>query len=78
MQIVVKHRKGKKTVSRKETLVLAKGSYSLAAGKSGTLVLHLTAAGKARLAHVKHHPLTAKLAVSVKGAKTTVKSVRVS
>jgi len=78
LQIVVKHRKGKKTLSRKETLVLAKGSYSLAAGKSGTLVLRLTAAGKTRLAHVKHHPLTVKLAVSVKGGKTTVKSVRVS
>ena len=78
LQIVVKHRKGKKTVSRKETLVLAKGSYSLAAGKSGTLVLRLTAAGKTRLAHVKHHPLTVKLSVSVKGAKTTARSVRVS
>ena len=78
MQIVVKHRKGKKTVSRKETLVLAKGSYSLAAGKSGTLVLRLTAAGKTRLAHVKRHPLTVKLSVSVKGGKTTLESVRVS
>jgi len=78
LRIVVKHRKGKKTVSRKETLVLAKGSYSLAAGKSGTLVLRLTAAGKARLAHVKHHPLTAKLSVSVKGGKTTLESVRIS
>jgi hypothetical protein len=78
LQIVVKHRKGKKTVSRKETLVLAKGSYSLAAGKSETLVLHLTAAGKARLAHVKHHPLTVKLSVSVERGTMVVKSVLLS
>jgi hypothetical protein len=78
LQITVKRRKGKRTVPHKETLVLAKGSYSLAAGKSGTLVLHLTTAGKTRLAHVKHHPLTAKLSVSVKGGKSTVESVRVS
>jgi hypothetical protein len=78
LQIVVKHRKGKKTVSRKQTLVLAKGSYSLAAGKSETLVLHLTAAGKARLAHVKHHPLAVKLSVSVNRGKTAVRSVLLS
>ncbi len=78
LQILVKHRKGKKTVSRRETLVLAKGSYALAAGKSETLVLHLTAAGKARLAHVKHHPLAVKLSVSVESGKTAAKSVRVS
>jgi hypothetical protein len=78
LQIVVKHRKGKKTVSRKQTLVLAKGSYSLAAGKGGTVVLRLTAAGKQRLAHVKHHPLAVRLSVSVNRGKTTVASVRIS
>jgi hypothetical protein len=78
LQIVVKQHKGKKTVQRKETLVLAKGSYSLAAGKSGTLVLRLTAAGKTRLAHVKHHPLAAKLSISVNRGRTTVKSVLLS
>jgi len=78
LQIVVKHRKGKKTVQRKETLVLAKGSYSLAAGKSATIVLRLTAAGKTRLAHVKHHPLTARLSISVNRGRTTVKSVLLS
>jgi hypothetical protein len=78
LQLVVKHRKGKRTVSRKETLVLAKGSYSLAVGKSETVVLRLTAMGRTRLAHVKHHPLAAKLSVSVKGGKTTFETVRVS
>jgi hypothetical protein len=78
VQIVVKHRKGKKTISRKQTIVLATGSYTLATGKSGTVVLHLTTAGKQRLAHVKHHPLTVKLTVSVKGGKTTAKLMRAS
>jgi hypothetical protein len=78
VQIVVKHRKGKKTVSRKQTLVLAKGSYSLAAGQGGTLVLRLTAAGRQRLAHVKHDPLAVKLTLSVQGSKTIAKSVTAS
>ncbi len=78
VQIVVKHRKGKKTVSRKQALVLAKGSYSLAAGQSGTLVLHLTGAGRQRLAHVKRHPLAVKLILSVQGANAIAKSVKAS
>jgi Carboxypeptidase regulatory-like domain len=78
LQIVVKHHKGKKTTSHKETLVLAKGSYSLVVGMSKTVALRLTATGKQRLAHVKHHSLAAKLTISVKGGKTITKSVRVS
>ncbi len=78
LQITVKRRKGKKTVSRKEKLVLAKGTYSLSASKSGTVVLRLTAAGKQRFAHVKRHPLTVQLTVSVAHGQTIVKTVRVS
>jgi hypothetical protein len=77
VRVVVKRRKGKKTVSRKETLILAKGSFSLAAGDSSAVVLHLTAAGKKRLAHVKRHPLTAKLTLLVTAGNTTNKSVLV-
>ncbi|MGH2902173.1 MAG: hypothetical protein ACRDK7_01045 [Solirubrobacteraceae bacterium] len=70
VRVVAKHRKGKRTVSRRKTLVLAKGSYSLAAGQTGTVVLRLTAAGKRRLAHAKRHPISAKLTVSVRGGET--------
>jgi Carboxypeptidase regulatory-like domain len=75
MQIVVKRRKGGRTVAHKETLVLAKGLYSVAAGDSSAVVLHLTATGRQRLAHVKRHPLRAKLTLSVTGGAPASQSV---
>jgi Carboxypeptidase regulatory-like domain len=78
LQIVVKHRHKGRLVTRKTTLILAKGSFSLAAGQTGVVVLHLTTTGRTRLAHAKHHPVTAQLSLSLKGAKATVKRVRVS
>lgn len=75
MQVVVKRRKGGRTVSHKETLVLAKGLYSIAAGDSSAVVLHLTATGRQRLAHVKRHPLRAKLTLSVMGGTPASQSV---
>jgi hypothetical protein len=72
-QVVVKHRKGKRTISKKQTVVLAKGSYSLAAGKSATIVVRLTTAGKSALAKSKGHKLSAKTIVTVTGG-TTLKS----
>jgi hypothetical protein len=57
------------------TLVLATGSFSLAEGRDGAVLLRLTAVGKQRLAHARHHPIAAKLIVSVKGGKATSVSV---
>jgi hypothetical protein len=42
-QIVVKHRKGRRTISKKQTVLLAKRAYSLAAGSSATIAIRLTA-----------------------------------
>jgi len=76
MQVAAKRHQGKSAVARKETLVLATGSFSLADGKSRTVVLRLTAAGKRMLADAsKHHPIGAKLMVSVKNGKATTKPV---
>jgi Carboxypeptidase regulatory-like domain len=77
-QVVVKHRKGKKTTSKKTTVVLAKGSYSLAAGKSATIVVRLTAKGKSTLAKAKHHSSAAKAGVTVTGGKTVTGAVLLS
>jgi len=73
---VVKHRKGKKKTSKKTKLVLATGTYSLAAGKTGTVTLHLTKGGKSKLASA--HRLTPKLVVSVTGGKRVEKAVQLS
>jgi hypothetical protein len=78
VQIVLKSHKGRKAASHKSLLVLAKGSYSIAPGKSAIVVLHLTAVGAKRLAHAKHHPVSAKLELSVKGGVGSVKPVRVT
>jgi hypothetical protein len=69
--------KGKKK-AKKKTVVLAKGSYSLAAGKKATIVVRLTAAGKSALAKAKGHKLSAKASVTVTGGTTVKKSVALS
>ncbi len=74
-QIVVKHRKGKRTISKKQTVVLAKGSYSLAAGTSATIVVRLTEMGKGALAGARGHKLSAKAIVTVAGGPTVKDSV---
>lgn len=77
-QVATKHRHGTKLILRKENLILARGSYSLQAGKSGKLLLRLTATGRRRLAHVRHHRVTARLLLSVEGGKMVTKAVLVS
>jgi hypothetical protein len=75
LQIMVSRHEGRKAASHGETLVLARGYFFLAKGKSAAAVLHLTAAGRQRLAQVKHHPLAANLILSVQGGKTVIKPV---
>lgn len=68
--------KGDAAASRRATLVLATGSFSVAEGKSRTVVLRLTTVGRKMLAHAnRHHPITATLVLSVKGVKATTKAV---
>lgn len=77
-QIVVKQRKGKRTVARKETLILARGTYSLAAGASAKIKLHLTAIARGALAKSKQHRLAAEIVASVAGGKTVKRPVTLS
>jgi len=74
VQVVSGHRVGARVVVGPETLILAKGSFSLKAGRVASVALHLTAAGKRRLAHVGRHPLAADIALSVLGGSTTVET----
>ncbi len=71
---IVKQRKGGK--AKKVSVVLAKGSYSLAAGKTGKVTLRLTSVGKKRLVHRRR--LSAKLVISVVGGKQIEKTVQLS
>lgn len=78
MQIVVQRRKGKskKNVTRKQTVTLATGAYSLAVNKSATVSLRLTATGKSKLAQAKRHALSVKITCSVQGGAAAVKAAR--
>jgi hypothetical protein len=55
---------------RKQTVVIAKGSYSLAAGMHGTVALRLTGRGAKAMLAAKHRTLSGKLTISVKVGKT--------
>jgi protocatechuate 3,4-dioxygenase beta subunit len=74
-QVAVKS-KGKKAKSK--TVTLAKGSYSLAAGKKATISVRLTSAGKSALAAAKAHRLSGKAGVTVTSGATVKKSVVLS
>jgi hypothetical protein len=74
-QVTVKS-KGKK--AKRKTVTLAKGSYTLAAGKKATVSVRVTAAGKSALAAAKAHRLSGKANATVTGGTTVKKSVVVS
>jgi hypothetical protein len=76
VQVVGRHREGELVVVGPETVTLAKGSFSLGAGKSARVALRLTASGRKRLSHTMRHPLVAQLAFSLVGGKTSIESVR--
>lgn len=70
--------KGKGKKAKKKTVTLAKGTYSLTAGKKATISVRVTAAGKSALAAAKGHRLSGKAAVTVTGGTTLKKSVVLS
>lgn len=61
-----------------KSTVLAKATYSIASGRSATVKLALTAAGKKAFADAKSHAVSATASVSVTGGATVSKSVTVS
>jgi len=75
---VSKHHTGRAATTRKEAVVLATGSFSLAEGKDASVMLRLTSAGRRKLAHARRYPIAAKLILSVKGGETTTKLVLAS
>jgi hypothetical protein len=75
---VTKTRNAKKTIVKRKTIALGKATYSLAAGHSATIGIHLTAKGKSVLAKAKHHQLTVEVIASVVGGAAVKKSVVLS
>ncbi len=77
-QIVVRHRHHGRRRSKRETVVLARGSYALNVGQSATISVRLTHAGKNQLAKARHHRLSATARVSVIGGATKYVSISLS
>jgi hypothetical protein len=73
--VVVKRAKGKRKTSRRKTIVLAKGAYTLGAGHTTTVVMQLNSSGKSALAKAKHHRLSAELLAYVFGGATAERPV---
>jgi hypothetical protein len=70
--------KGKGKKAKRKTVTLAKGSYSLAAGKKATISVRLSSAGNSALAAAKAHKLSGKAGVTVTGGTTVKKTVVLS
>lgn len=77
-RVAVLHRRRGRTIVKRETLVLGKGAYTLAAGRSATIAVHLTASVHSELARDRHHELSARVLVSVSGGKTVSETVLLS
>jgi Carboxypeptidase regulatory-like domain len=77
-QHTVKVREHGHTRSKRETVVLAKGTYALAAGRTATILLRLTATGKSALAKASHHRLSAETLATVAGGTTAKRPVTLS
>jgi hypothetical protein len=76
--VLARHREGARVVLGPETVILAKGSFSLAVGKSASIALRLTPAGRKRLAHTERHPLAAEWLLSLASGEASATRVRVS
>jgi hypothetical protein len=78
IRVAYRARRHGHAVTLHRTIVLAQGSYSLAAGVHTTIALRETSAGRTHLAHAAHHPLVAQLLGSVTGGPPVTLTVHVS
>jgi hypothetical protein len=66
-QIVVHRRPHGRTRSKRETVILGRGAYTLSADHSATISIHLTRTGSRALARARRHRLPVTAQVSVTG-----------
>jgi hypothetical protein len=65
------------TTAKRKTVVLAKASYALVRGRTATISVRLTKAGRKALKHSRARAVRAKLVISLKGARTISKTVAI-
>jgi hypothetical protein len=64
-----------RTVTRRVTLIVGSGSFSLAQGASGAATIHLTSQGARMLASAARHARAGKLKLALRGAKSSLRTV---
>jgi hypothetical protein len=65
------------TTAKRKTVVLAKASYALVRGRTATISVRLTKAGRKALKHSRARAVRAKLVISIKGGRSTSRTVAV-
>ena len=76
-RVAIRSHAGTRSGRRFEQVVLARGTFALAAGRGASVVLHLTAAGRARATAARRHRLATDLVVSLAGGRTLTRTVLV-
>ncbi len=77
-RIVVPGRSRGKHHRHAQTIVLGRGSFALASGARGSVLVDLTQAGVRTLAHARGHPVAAKLSIAVHDGSPLTRSVRIA
>ncbi len=76
-RVAIRSHAGTRSGRRFEQVVVARGTFALAAGRGASVVLHLTAAGRARATAARRHRLATDLVVSLAGGRTLTRTVLV-
>ncbi len=77
-QVITHVKKGTATLTKKTTVILGRGSFSIARGKKGNVKVRLTAAGESLFAHASQHPVVEKLTIALHGGPSKSTNVTVS
>ena len=78
LRVTVMRRSHGRLARHTETIVLGRGSFSLATGAHGVIRVHLTSAGVKRLADARRRPVNATLSISIGGGASLVRAVRIA
>jgi hypothetical protein len=77
-RVVVKTHKGKKTVSKEQTVVLAQTDYTIKMGQRATVDLKLSSSWSKTSANAKGRLIREQVCVTVRGGTTITKMLRIS
>ncbi|HEU0250903.1 MAG TPA: carboxypeptidase-like regulatory domain-containing protein, partial [Solirubrobacteraceae bacterium] len=75
IKIGVREHHGTHWMTQRETITLARGSFALTEVKRAKVTLHLTPAGRHRLANIKHHPMIGDITLTLARGRSVTRSI---